>query len=59
MSEERKEIRIDLLAETMKILEEGATEQGIELQAFIQLILNEWALRKRLVNSIAGTKKDR
>ena len=42
---EEKEIMIQLAPHTMESLERAAENRNMNLQAFIRVILNEWALR--------------
>ena len=42
---EEKEITINLAPHTMETLERAAEKRSMNMQAFIRVILNEWALR--------------
>ncbi len=54
-----KEITIAVQSETMKEIEAAAREKDMGAENMIRLILNEWALKQKLVNSLAEMKKDR
>ena len=54
-----KEITISVQSETMKEIEAAAREKDMGAENMIRLILNEWALKQKLVNSLAEMKKDR
>lgn len=54
-----KEITITVQSETMKEIEAAAREKDMGTENMIRLILNEWALKQKLVSSLAEMKKDR
>ena len=54
-----KEITIKVPEATLRTIKKAAEKKNVETENAIRLILNEWAMRERIANSIAEMKKDR